>query len=71
MSDRDDKDTYSWIKSCLKKTRFRDKAQAKDAKQRLQGKTDKFWRYYYCSYCCGYHLTTKPEIIQVEELQNK
>lgn len=58
--------TQIWLKSCLRKRRFREKRQAKDAVQRLKTTTDKFWRYYYCSYCCGYHLSTKPEIIQTE-----
>jgi hypothetical protein len=44
-------------RSCLSKVRFRTRDQALAAAQRYASST---WRAYYCHYCYGFHLTTKP-----------
>lgn len=54
---------YVWAKflekSCLCKTRYKTKKNAKHASKRLAAKIGRKVNVYQCSNCLGYHLTSK------------
>lgn len=47
-----------WIRSCLKKAKFKSEMKAKKRAEVLTIKTGKEFRAYNCPNCLGWHLTT-------------
>lgn len=48
-----------WVRGCLSKRRYAQPDDANRAIKRVQRRRGVRLQWYYCSYCCGYHLTSQ------------
>lgn len=70
MRDQAKQQGKEW-RSCGKKKRYRDEKAAREMIRKIHGKRDTYLDYYYCTYCNGYHLTSKEDSILMKYSKGK